>query len=72
MKGPGFISIFHLSGQCKLPSYSEMINDIEDKRDWMNSTYVSSRRHTLQVSSARLFRETLHYFLGFFIIEFKQ
>lgn len=47
-----------------------MINDIEDKREWMNSTYVSSRRHTLQVSLARLFREIFHYLLGFFIIEF--
>lgn len=72
MLGPVFISIFYLPGQCKLPSYSEMINDIEDKRDWMNSTYVSSRRHTLQVSSSRIFRKTLHYLLGFFIIEFKQ
>lgn len=72
MIGLGFISIFYLPGQCKLPSYSEMINDIEDKRDWMNSTYVSSRRHTLQVSSSRILRKTLHYLLGFFIIEFKQ
>lgn len=72
MIGPGFISIFYLPGQCKLPSYSEMINDIEDKRDWMNSIYVSSRRHTLQVSSSRIFRKTLHYLLGCFIIEFKQ
>lgn len=72
MIGPGFISIFYLPGQCKLPSYSEMINDIEDKRDWMNSIYVSSPRHTLQVSSSRIFRKTLHYLLGFFIIEFKQ
>lgn len=70
MLGPGFISIFNLLGQCKLPPYCEMINDIEDKREWMNSTYVSSRRHTLQVSSAHLFREIFHYLLCFFIIEF--
>lgn len=49
-----------------------MINDIENKREWMNSTYVSSRRHTLQVSSARLFREIFHYLRFFLVIEFKQ
>lgn len=39
-----------LSGGVKLPSKSEMLEDIQRKREIMKERYVVSQRHTIQVS----------------------
>jgi len=45
---------FILTGHGSLPSISDMMEDIEIKRDH-NNLYMKSQRHTIQVSTSSLF-----------------
>ena len=39
-----------LAGSCKLPNQAKMIQQVETKQREMGEQYLTSRRHTLQVS----------------------
>lgn len=52
MQARVFFSV--LDGETKLPSSEKMSEDIQSKREAIRKRYVSTPRHTIQVSNSTL------------------